>query len=472
MKDFSITALAEIIGAEIVGQAGRHRRIVTGVTIDSRLVHKGDCFFAIKGRHFDGHNFLPEVFAKGAACAVVSRDVPSPAGVILRVEDTVKVLGAFAAEYRRKLNYKVIAITGSVGKTTTRRMIFEVLRRHFRCHEAPASFNTDIGVPLTLLGAPPDCQIVLAELGTNAPGEITNLSRIAQPDIALITTVAAAHLEAFGTLQAIIEEKVSIADHLSPQGLLIISGDCPELLQYCRSRGLNFVSFGRSPGCDISLRHAAWDGVAAWFIIDGVKVRVPLPGEGNLHNALAAWAVCRQFGASAADFAAAITQVSALPLRMELLKIGPLTILNDCYNANPASMKNALDCFLRLRNTQASGQQAGRLVFVCGDMLELGEHTGRLHAELGRAVASAGVHLLLAVGNFAEITARAAQKAQPAGTAQPTHGRSPACQCFADATLLCENLKKLITPDDIILVKGSRACKLESVVEKLKQLFG
>ncbi|MEJ2650041.1 MAG: UDP-N-acetylmuramoyl-tripeptide--D-alanyl-D-alanine ligase, partial [Sedimentisphaerales bacterium] len=199
-----------------------------GVSTDSRTVKAGDCFFAISGEKFDGHDYIAEVFEKGAACAVVQRDVDCrefPGRSILRVKDTIAALGDLAREYRKRAGYRVIAITGSVGKTTTRNMVHHVLSRHFRIHQSPKSFNNNIGVPLTLLNAEAGTQIVIAELGTNHPGEITYLTRIASPNIAIVTNIHPAHLEGFGDLESIAREKMSICEGLLPGGAMIINSD-------------------------------------------------------------------------------------------------------------------------------------------------------------------------------------------------------------------------------------------------------
>lgn len=454
MKQFSIQRLAQVINAKVSGPVDG---IITGLATDSRSVRAGDCFFAIKGENFDGHDFVPAAFAKGAVCAVVGKALSGGGRGILQVPDTIKALGDFAGLYRREQNFKVVAVTGSAGKTTTRQMIFEVLKPHFRCHQSPESFNTDIGLPLTLLGADPEHEIVIAELGSNHPGEIENLSRIAQPDVALVTNVHPAHLAGFGNLQSIIQEKVSITKGLKAGSCFIINGEIAELVKYCRSKGLNFLTFGQRPNCDISVENISTDGLVGRFTIDDTEVLMPLPGRANIENAIAAWAVAGGFGIHPADFAKALRALAAAPMRMELIKIGALTVLNDCYNANPASMKNALDCLARLGSSENR-----RLVFICGPMLELGGQSEMLHAELGREIAATGVKLLLAVGPFADITANATELAAD---------KALRSACFADSGSVCNNLEKFVKPDDIILVKASRACKLEVVIEKLRQLF-
>jgi UDP-N-acetylmuramoyl-tripeptide--D-alanyl-D-alanine ligase len=456
MKEFSIAALARAIEARPVGNTG----VFTGVSTDSRTTKADDCFFAISGENFDGHDYVSDAFAKGAVCAVVGQKIDDDKladKCLLTVEDTTKALGDFAGEYRREAGFKVVAITGSAGKTTTRQITSHALGRRFRVHQSPRSFNNEIGLPLTLLGADVDDQIVVAELGSNHPGEIFCLTRIAGPDIAVVTNVHPAHLEGFGDLQTIVQEKLSISEGLASDGVLIINADFDQLVDACRASGAGFVTFGKSDGADYQARDIHPDGPASRFTIDGTEICLPLPGPGNVENALAAWAVCSQLGLTIDDFARAVETLSPVSMRTELLGIGTLTVLDDCYNANPASMTNALDILAGLDSTQKR-----RLVFICGDMAELGQQAERLHAELGVPIAQAGVQLVLAVGEFAKIAAKAAKTSAE---------HDLQIKCFEDAPSACNNLHEFIKDYDIVLAKGSRTVGLEMVVKKLNELF-
>ncbi|HUT31005.1 MAG TPA: UDP-N-acetylmuramoyl-tripeptide--D-alanyl-D-alanine ligase [Sedimentisphaerales bacterium] len=455
MKTVSVADLANITGA---ASSGNTKGFFTGVSIDSRTIKPGDCFFAVPGEKFDGHHYLQDAFSKGAACAVVSEDIDHLAGrTILRVDDTIRALGDFAAEYRRRMNFRVIAITGSVGKTTTRQIIHHVLSRHLPVFQAPASFNNNIGVPLTLLGARPQDKIVVAELGSNHPGEIAGLTRIALPDIALVTNVHPSHLAGFGNLQTIVKEKLSISEGLVRGGVLIINTDCDSLVNFCRAKRLDYVGFGADVDADFRAVDIVHNGSGSTFSIAGVPVHLPLPGPGNVENALAAWAVCSHFELTAHDFARAVESIPPVSMRAELLQIGTLTVLADCYNANPASMQNALEI---LSNIDPAGKR--RLVFVCGDMAELGQQSRYFHAQLGALAARTKVQLLLAVGEYARVTAGAAEEA--------AEDRLQTV-CFDDAASVCNNLDKFVKQSDIILVKGSRVTGLETVVERLRELF-
>ena len=467
MKKFSIADLAGTIKTRPAASEYAIRDF-TGVSIDSRTTKPSDCFFAIPGENFDGHDYVAEAFAKGAVCAVVSKDIPvgKPADKpILKVEDTIKALGDFAGEYRRQSNFKVVAITGSAGKTTTKEIAYQALSQCFRVYQSPKSFNNNIGLPLTLLGAEADDQIVVAELGSNHPGEIAHLTRIAAPDIAVVINVHPAHLEGFGDLQTIIQEKLSISEGLKPDGVFIINADCKDLVRNCRAKGIKFITFGKSDGAHYQAKNISYEASATRFTVDSTEVYLPLPGPGNVENALAAWAVCRQLGLAIEDFANAVRSVSPVTMRAELLQIGTLTVLNDCYNANPASMKNALNI---LTGLDPAGKR--RLVFICGDMAELGPQTESLHAELGISIAKTKVGLLLSVGKFAKIAAETA-KTTAEQNFESKEMESLQIKCFDDTISACNNLHEFIKDYDIILAKGSRTVGLEKVVEKLQKLF-
>ncbi|MHC4911532.1 MAG: UDP-N-acetylmuramoyl-tripeptide--D-alanyl-D-alanine ligase [Planctomycetota bacterium] len=441
MKNFSIAELAKIIKARPIKDAGTF----IGVSTDSRSTRPGHCFFAIPGDNFDGHDYLSDAFDHGAVCAAVSKETTAeklPGKIILKVDDTVKALGDLAADYRRQTNPKVIAITGSVGKTTTRQITYHILSQHFRVRQAQKNFNNYIGLPLTLLDADPEDQIVIAELGANHPAEIAYLTRIAQPDVALITNVHPAHLEGFGSLEAILTEKLSISQGLLPNGTFIINADCEQLLDACRSTRAEFTTFGKSEGCDIQARNITFSGFSSRFTIDGTQIDLPLPGAGNVENALAAFSICRQFEITINDFAEIIKTLPSVPMR---------------YNANPASVKNALDMLVTL-----GSEKKQRLAFLCGDMAELGEHAEKLHAQLADSVTKAKVRLLLTVGDLAKVTAETTKTLAQ----YDLHTKS-----FADTVSACNNLHKYIKDYDIVLVKGSRVAKLELAVEKLKELF-
>ncbi|MBW8000613.1 MAG: UDP-N-acetylmuramoyl-tripeptide--D-alanyl-D-alanine ligase [Planctomycetes bacterium] len=428
MKKISIGKLAKIINA---APPKNTSGFITGVSTDSRTVKPGDCFFAVKGENFDGHDYIARALGKKAACVVASSDTTS--GNVLKVQDSVKALGCLAAHYRNDCNFKVVAITGSVGKTTTRQITYHVLSKHFKTFQAPANFNNSIGLPMTLLAADPDDQIIIAELGSSYTGEIEYLTKIAAPDIAVVTKICLAHLEGLKDLEAIKKEKLSIAQGLKPDGVLITDA-----------------------ASKLKPQNPAFKESSTTFSLNGIDITLPLLGQGNIENAITAFAICEQFGITLNQFADAIKTLPPIPMRTELIKTETLTILNDCYNANPASMKNALKIL-----DDMNPNENQRKVFICGDMAELGNDEKHLHQQLGKDIADNNIQLLIAIGPLANLAAQAAKKIKK---------QNLQTYSFKDTISACNQLNEFIKKDDIVLIKGSRAAKLEAAVKKLKSL--
>ncbi|MHC4759369.1 MAG: UDP-N-acetylmuramoyl-tripeptide--D-alanyl-D-alanine ligase [Planctomycetota bacterium] len=458
MNKLSIKTLAEIISADSKDTSNEQHFL--GVSTDTRTIEARQCFFAIDGENFNGSDFLETAFNKNAACAVVNKNVDTskyPRDKILKVDDTLKALGDFANWYRKNYNFKVIAITGSVGKTTTKNIIHHILSNQFSAYQAPKNYNTLTGLPLSILDSDPKDEILVLELGTNHPGEIAALSKIASPDIALITNVQPSHLEGLGTIENIAEEKTSIAQGLKENSLLIINADCEILLKTCLKKSLQFLSFGKSHNLDFCAENIKLNDTSSTFTIENTPLHLPLPGLGAVENSIAAWAVCSSLGIKIEDFTKALKTIPTVPMRTQITKIADLTVINDCYNANPASMKNALDILANF-----SRKKNQRLIFIAGDMAELGQQSEKLHAELGQYIAEVGVELVITVGAHAKIAAETARGLAP---------QKIKAEFFSDAASVCNNLTNYIIPDDIILIKGSRVAKLELVVEKIKNLF-
>lgn len=463
MKPIKIEKLAQIINARITGASADLSKTIAGVSIDSRTIKAGECFFAIPGENFDGHDFIDQAIKNGAVCVVSQKTCKQGAEVseevtVLVVESTISSLGRLAAWYRQQLPAKVIAITGSTGKTTTRQIVYHCLKEHFNTFTAPKNFNNAFGLPLAVLTALPENEILVLELASNAPGEIAALSQIAQPDIALITNIYPTHLEGLGSIQGIIKEKSSIYRGLKPDGRLLINADFPDLVDYCRALPCRIITFGTTAHCQINAFNLTSTGLDGTLNIEETEVFVPLPGLANLQNTLAAWAVCKFIGVKLDDFADAVCKTSVPQMRMQIEKTSHITIINDSYNANPASMKNALDCLEKI-SAQAPNR---RVVFICGPMAELGAQSEKHHQILAKDIACRSIQLLLAVDPLAETIA---------DTALANAQNDLKALVFDNTKKLCDNLQDLIHKDDIILVKGSRTAKLEKAVDKLKLIF-
>lgn len=409
---------------------------ISGVSTDTRTLKPGDLFFALRGPNFDGHAFLGEAFRKGAVAAVVEEAAESPKPLI-RVTDTTAALGDLASAWRMTLAARVIAVTGSNGKTTTQSMIAHILAGTKSVVKPPGSFNNFVGLPLTLFSATTATDFIVLELGTNHPGEIARLAQIARPDVAVITSVGEAHLEGLGDLEAIADEKTSLLGHVRAGGYAVVHHD-PRILERVRLPLEKVVTFGFS--ADADLRPASLQADPLRFEVRGVPFRLALLGEWNALNALAASAVAMLQGVPLGECARRLEDFRPPKMRMERLELGGISILNDAYNSNPVSARNALAEFARL--------EAPRKVVVFGDMKELGSRSAALHRELGRRIAEARPDLVIAVGPECRALVPEVPGAIHADRVEELEARIP----------------ELLRAGDLVLLKGSRAVGLEKIV--------
>jgi UDP-N-acetylmuramoyl-tripeptide--D-alanyl-D-alanine ligase len=431
---------------------------VGGVTIDTRTCSRGDLYFAIRGKRLDGHQFLPQAAQTGCIAAVIDRDAKVEPGIaeafgagIIRCHDTTQALGALAAYHRSLIAATVVAVTGSNGKTTTKRLIHHILSKRLRGTCSPKSFNNNIGVPLTLLAASPEDQYVVCEVGTNAPGEIAELGSLCRPDIAVITSIGETHLEKLGSLERVATEKASLLGCMREGGLGVVWADSELLLRAARAHGGRYVTFGMSSDSELRLTACEPRGQGMVFEVNGrFRGELPLSGRHNACNALAAIAVARRMGISCEDAAAALADFSSgAEMRLEWLHIGSVSVINDAFNANPASMEAAADVLVQSR--------ASRAVLVAGDMLELGEQAAALHERTGRRAAQRGVDLVIGVGALGRYIAQGAA------------GAGASSQWFESVEQAGERLPELLCDGDVVLIKGSRGMKMERLIEPLRR---
>lgn len=442
----------------------RGSRVFGGrVCTDSRQAKEGDLFIAIVGKNFDGHAFVRPVVEAGAAIVLVHRELPpeviaavQATGVtILQTDDTVAALNRLAAAYRAEIRAKVIAVGGSNGKTTTKRIIHTLLSEKLSGHASPKSFNNNIGMPLTLLEVEPSHEFVVLEIGTNAPGEIAALGEVARPDIAVITNIGLEHLERLGDLDGVAREEASIAPYVQPGGTLVLPADAPELLKALRLANAQRITVGRAgSGADLQAADITETMQGVTFTLNGrIGFRLPLLGEHNALNALLAIAVARRLGLNEEQIQSGLDKVRAAPMRLEMLHVGGRFIVNDAYNANPSSMAASLQTFSRLALPPGA-----RRVAILGDMLELGAVSDAMHRQVGQWVASAKLPVFVAVGQAMQQAADAAEAA--AGGALRVHR-------FPNAAAAAGDLPRLLNQGDVLLLKGSRGMKLETILEGL-----
>jgi UDP-N-acetylmuramoyl-tripeptide--D-alanyl-D-alanine ligase len=409
-------------------------------------------FVALRGEHFDGHDFLPQAAAGGAVEALVSG--ASAALPCITVADTRRALGKLAQLVRQGLPGKVIAVAGSNGKTGTKLLIDAALRCKLKGSISPKSYNNDIGVPLTIFAARAEDDYLVLELGTNHHGEIAWLTEIARPDIAVITNCSAEHLEGLTDLAGVRRENAAIAAGLGADGLLVVNGDDPEFLEALSGCRCRRMTFGFASTNDLWASEVSCGANGTRFRLnDGPHVFVPLLGRHAAANALAAIAVGRQMGLADEPMIDGLSRARGPEMRLELKQIAGVTVLNDAYNANPASMRAALETLCALPS-------AGRRVAVLGDMRELGEWTERLHREIGKAAARCKLDRLICVGASAALIGEAA-----------THSGMPAerVSLHVDSAAAAVAVAGLVAGGDLVLLKGSRAVGLETIAQAIGQ---
>lgn len=450
---------------------------VKSVSTDSRMTLANEIFFALRGEKFDGHDFIADVVPQKAACAVVDRKWFQKKGKaaaklpLVVVEDTTRALGDLANIYRRKFSLPVVAIGGSNGKTTTKEMTAKVLGRRLKVVKTSGNHNNQIGVPLTIFTFNKNHEAAVVEIGTNHFGEIERLCEILQPDAGLITNVGAEHLEFFKDLDGVKQEELQLfASLVKSRGIAFVNTDDANISRAAKtphrkftygfiphdrlSRDLSGRLFGLDKkGC--ALFEMKWDGKTE-------LVHLGVPGIHNAMNALAAAAVGLNFGINLLDVKRALESFKAVDKRMQFVEVGGVRILNDTYNSNPESAVAAIQWLSSVRAD-------GRKFAVLGDMLELGASAKREHRRLGAEIAREGVDYLFTFGNLSKEIASSADNRLRLG---PIVSRKMGIHSFESKQELSERLLRLVSPGDVVLVKGSRGMKMEDVVDALTGKLG
>jgi UDP-N-acetylmuramoyl-tripeptide--D-alanyl-D-alanine ligase len=453
MNSLSISQIAEFAGARL--EAGDGSVIVKKISTDSRTIKRGDLFVALRGENFDGHQFIDAVAQSGAAGAIVDPNWSGPQlpdqFAVLRAADTLTAYQSLAANYRKSLPIKVLAITGSNGKTTTKDFAASVLSRKFSVTKTEGNFNNHVGLPRTILEATSDHQIAVWEIGMNHPGEIAALAEIAAPNAAIITNVGVAHIEFMGSRESIAQEKGSLAESVSRDGTVILNAEDPfsEAIAQRTKAKVVFAGIDRGTVRAIEVRQTP-DGSEFTILEEAHRCRaqLPVPGVHMIQNALLAVAAGRTFGLSIEECAAGLAAAPLTKARLQIREIRGVRFIDDSYNANPDSMTAALRTLVEL-------DAEGKRVAVLGEMRELGSETKQGHAQVGEAAAEFGIDHLIAIGENGALIAEAAQKAglTNAATVNTT----------SEAADLLGNI---ITPGDLVLIKGSRLAATERVIEE------
>jgi UDP-N-acetylmuramoyl-tripeptide--D-alanyl-D-alanine ligase len=461
MKPISLQQSRQIVGGKALSAIPAAVPDITAICTDTRHIEAGSLFVALRGESHDAHDYLPQAAAGGAIAALVERtptvELP-PNLYLIQVPDTRKALGKLACYVRQQMTAKVIAVAGSNGKTGTKHLIDSILSRRLRGSISPKSFNNDIGVPLAIFPADPRQDYLVLETGTNHHGELRVLTNIALPDIAIITNCSAEHLEGLGDMMGVRREEASIIVGLNPKGLLVVNGDDPKLLEAVSLYPGNRITFGLNTTNDLYATDIRCDFKGVTFRLNGRReVFIPLLGRHVACNALAAIAVARRFGLTEDEIVESLAIAHGPEMRLQLKTAGGVQILNDAYNANPASMQAAIE-------TLCSLETPGRRIAVLGDMRELGDSSDRFHGEIGQFIAKHQLHLhhLFCIGEKANLIAESARKAG---------FPSDRVTSFANATTACPSILDQFRPGDLVLLKGSRAMRLETIAQAINERF-
>ena len=449
---WTMDRVADALAPLAQGNLPRGTQTFGRVWTDTRTIQPGDLFVALVGERFDAHDFVADAVGKGASGVVISRtSVGRRAGVpVYQVDDTLVALGALGNFRRRAWGQgrRVVGVVGTNGKTSTKELIRAALGSVFDVHATSGNLNNLIGVPLTLLATPDSADVAVVEMGTNVPGEIARLRAIVDPDITVVTSVAEEHLEGLGDLEGVLREELAACDGVATA---IVPSAQPEVVAAARPRATRVVTAGVESG---EVQPSRW-GIDAegrgWLEIDGVEVRLPLRGTHNVRNATLALAVARELGVATHDAARGIAAMSAPPMRVNWERYGSATLINDAYNSNPGSAKAALE----LLEHAGKGSDAQR-VAILGSMLELGVQTPRLHDDVAEFALARNIDIVGGIGEFAAALQRVAPNDQRVVTAD-------------DVDRLWSRITPRLTPNAVILLKGSRGMRLERLVAPIKE---
>ncbi len=440
MIGMAVSKVAEYTGGTLHGGGGE--REVLGAVRDNREVTPGLMFCALPGARVDGHDFIGAALEAGAPCCLAQRVPEGVAGPVITVPDVARAMAELASTCRGAVKVPVVGVTGSSGKTTAKEMIARVLGRKFRTLKTEKNFNNELGVPLTLFRIGPETEAAVVELGISNFGEMHRLGAMARPDIAVYTLIGRSHLEALGDRRGVLRAKTELLEHMPENGLVIVNGDDDLLAGLeCRQRKL---CFGLGAGCDVRAENYRCLGAegSSFTVVSGehrIDTRVSAYGRHMVYAALAAAAVGIELGVPDAEIAAGIAEYEPVGRRASVIDTGKITIIDDCYNANPDSTQMAI---------KSASDLGGRLVCILGDMLELGERSEEFHIETGRTALEAGALLLTSGPRAAAMGGR--------------H--------YAGKAELIADLPNQIRPGDRVLVKASHSMAFEDVTEALKEL--
>ena len=457
MRGMTLRAIAEACNGVYYGSEDNLDKEVTDMTTDSRKVQNGGLFVAICGERTDGHQYIDNCFNDGALCVISEKELEGQTNSYIKVKSSLQALKDMALLYRNNLDIKVVGITGSVGKTSTKETISYVLNKKYKVLKTEGNFNNEIGLPLTVFRLRDDDEVAVLEMGISHFGDMEPLAKIARPDVCVITNIGYAHLENLGTRDGILKEKTSMFDFMNPDGTVILNGDDDKLRGYTSERGIQPVYFGLDPACPFhaeQIQKKGLKGTVATFVTpsSSFSAHVSIPGDHMISNALAGVAVGYALGMKDEEIIRGIEKLVPIAGRNNLIEAEHYTIIDDCYNANPASMKSSLDV-LTFADT--------RTVAILGDMGELGAD-----AEVGTYAVKKGISLLICIGTLSSEMANAARTASEAASDSDT---KTLVYHFDTKEAFYQQMDQLLKEQDTVLVKASHFMEFPEIVKKLQE---
>lgn len=458
MKYMSLREIAAASGGTYYGNEASLSLEVTGVAIDSRKVEAGYLFIPIKGARVDGHDFILQVMEKGALCTLSEKKLEDASYPYIMVESCEQAMKDIAQHYRTALDIKVVGITGSVGKTSTKEMIASVLSQKYNVLKTAGNFNNEIGLPLTIFNIREEHEVAVLEMGINHFGEMHRLAKMAQPDVCVITNIGLCHLEYLGDRDGILKAKTEMFDYMQPDAKIILNGDDDKLITIKNVKGKTPKFFGLSTEHDAfatDIHSMSLKGIGCTLHLgdNTIETVIPIPGEHMVYNALAGALVGQTLGLSADEIKAGIESLVPVSGRNNLIETDSLLIIDDCYNANPISMKASLDV-LATADT--------RKVAIMGDMFELGANEKKLLTDCGRHAAEKGIDVVICIG---ELSKNTAEGASSVASATACNTKVYHFDTKADFLKDCNNI---LRKGDTVLVKASHGMEFPEIVEYLK----
>ena len=456
MKNLTLENITQVCGGTYYGPAGKLQEEVSSIITDSRKADEGCLFVPIVGERVDAHKFIPQVMEAGALATLSERVLENADFPYIVVESSLQAVKDIAEFYLKQLEIPVVGITGSVGKTSTKEVIASVLNQKYRTLKTQGNFNNELGLPLTVFRLRDEDEMAVLEMGISDFGEMTRLAKIARPDTCVITNIGTCHLENLGDRDGVLKAKTEIFKFLKPNGHIVLNGDDDKLFTVKEYEGIAPVFFGMSQGCQVygdEIVSRGLKGMTCNIHIgeDSFKVDIPMPGRHMVYNALAAAAVGRIYGLTDEQIKAGIESLEPISGRFRMIDTEKFLIVDDCYNANPMSMKASLDVLQ---------DGAGRRVAVLGDMGELGTDEVQLHEGVGEHAGKCDIDVLICTGKLCKSMAEKAMQTNP----------NLKVIYEPDRESLLEHLKGYVQQGDTILVKASHFMKFEEVVEKLQKM--